>query len=113
MAIAALSETDTGGVLAAVFEETDPARTLVLRGISDLADHRKAELDQTAGGVFRRIAMNNAIGLLDALLAAGCLPRAHAGESLRDANPVAERPGYVVRSGSQGPGYRHGPCGLR
>jgi len=77
-------EMESGGVLAAVFEATDPARTLVLRGISDLADHRKADLDQTAGGVFRRVAMNNAIGLLDALLAAGCLPRATVGGSLRE-----------------------------
>ena len=82
-------EMESGGVLAAVFEATDPARTLVLRGISDLADHRKAELDQTAGGVFRRVAMSNAIGMLDALLAANCLPRAPVGESRRDSHPVS------------------------
>lgn len=89
-------EMESGGVLAAVFEATDPARTLVLRGISDLADHRKPDLDQTADGVFRRVAMNNAIGLLDAMLAASCLPRAHVGESLQDSHPVSERPGYVT-----------------
>jgi nucleoside phosphorylase len=113
-------EMESGGVLAAVFEATDPARTLVLRGISDLADHRKADLDQTAGGVFRRVAMNNAIGMLDALLAANCLPRAHVGESRRDAHPVSERPGHVAASrrdartglGEAGPREAH-VCTLR
>ena len=105
-------EMESGGVLAAVFEATDPARTLVLRGISDLADHRKADLDQTAGGVFRRLAMNNAIGLLDALLAAGCLPRAHVAASLRDAEPgLGERRGPTCApSASRRPEIRCRPC---
>jgi tetratricopeptide (TPR) repeat protein len=113
-------EMESGGVLAAVFEATDPARTLVLRGISDLADHRKTDLDQTAGGVFRRVAMNNAIGMLDALLAVNCLPRAHVGESRRDSHPVSERPGHVAASrrdartglGEAGPREAH-VCTLR
>ena len=88
---------ESGGVLAAVFEAADPARTLVLRGVSDYGDERKAELDQTAGGVFRRVAMNNAIGMLNSLLSADGLPRAgpHVGESLRDSLPVSERPDHV------------------
>ena len=67
-------EMESGGVMAAVFEEVQPIRSLVIRGISDLADDRKAELDKIKGGAFRRYAMRNAIYLLWALLEAGLLP---------------------------------------
>jgi len=83
-------EMESGGVLAAVFEAADPARMLVLRGVSDYGDERKADLDQTAGGAFRRVAMNNAIGMLDSLLAAGCLPRAE--PKVDDSPPESKSP---------------------
>lgn len=48
---------------------------LVIRGISDLGDERKRELDRMDGGAIRRLAMRNATRFLWALLDAGILPR--------------------------------------
>jgi nucleoside phosphorylase len=68
-------EMESAGVLAAVYEKADPARSLVLRGISDYGDERKAQLDGVRGGGLRRYAMRNAIRLLWRLLEAGELPQ--------------------------------------
>jgi hypothetical protein len=55
----------------------DPHRTstLVLRGISDLADDRKAALDDIGSGALRALAMSNATSFLWALLESGVLPQ--------------------------------------
>jgi nucleoside phosphorylase len=69
-------EMESGGFLAAVSAATLPAHSLVLRGVSDYGDERKAQLDRIGQGVLRRYAMANAAGLLWKLLEAGVLPRA-------------------------------------
>jgi len=69
-------EMESGGFLAAVSAATLPAHSLVLRGVSDYGDERKAQLDRIGHGVLRRWAMANAVGLLWKLLEAGVLPRA-------------------------------------
>jgi nucleoside phosphorylase len=68
-------EMESAGVLAAIYQRADPARSLVLRAISDFADERKAELDRVQGGGLRRYAMGNACRLLWRLLEAGELPQ--------------------------------------
>lgn len=67
-------EMEAGAVMAAVFEQVQPSRSLVLRGVSDLADERKAKLDKIKGGALRRCAMQNAIYLLWTLLELSLLP---------------------------------------
>ena len=57
-------EMEAYGVLQSAFENA-PA-TLVVRGISDYSDSRKAKLDSLKRGALRRIAMQNAAGLLSA-----------------------------------------------
>lgn len=59
--------------LGALTNLTRPA-LLVIRGISDDASPRKAELDSTGDGALRRHAMHNAIDLLLALIDGGLLP---------------------------------------
>jgi nucleoside phosphorylase len=68
-------EMEAGGLMAAVSEKADARRTLILRGISDYADERKAELDKLGDGILRRYAMQNVIRLLWALLESDTLPR--------------------------------------
>ncbi len=60
--------------MAAVYEQADPKRTLVIRGISDDGDEHKKELDAIENGAFRRYAMRNAIQLLWRFFDAGILP---------------------------------------
>jgi nucleoside phosphorylase len=67
-------EMESGGLMAAVYEQADPKRTLILRGISDDGDEHKKELDEIEDGAFRRYAMRNAIQLLWRFLEAGILP---------------------------------------
>lgn len=69
-------EMEAAGFMAAIYEETDAQRTLVLRAISDYGDERKQELDAVEEGAFRRYAMRNAIQLLWRYFEAGILPRA-------------------------------------
>jgi nucleoside phosphorylase len=59
-----------GVMLAAHRSKTD---SLVIRGISDLADERKAAMDSTGSGAFRRIAMRNAVRVFAALMREGLL----------------------------------------
>jgi nucleoside phosphorylase len=59
---------EAGGAMVAASERTDPKRMVVLRGISDFGDARKAEFDAIGGGVLRRYAMRNALDLLWSLL---------------------------------------------
>ncbi|MFC1715466.1 tetratricopeptide repeat protein [Candidatus Poribacteria bacterium] len=74
-------EMEAAGLMAAVYRKADPARTLLLRGISDYADERKDELDKFKDGAFRRYAMRNAIHFLWSLLNAGVLPVASEAET--------------------------------
>lgn len=59
-------EMEAAGVMGAAY--TRSIDTLIIRGISDFSDHRKAEFDSTGSGVLRRYAMNNAIALLWTLM---------------------------------------------
>lgn len=68
-------EMESAGVLVALQSYLAKAKTLVLRGISDLGDERKGELDALEGGVLRRYAIRNTIRMLFGLLRAGVLPR--------------------------------------
>jgi nucleoside phosphorylase len=61
-------EMEAGGLMAALCDGVDPKRALIIRGISDFADERKAKLDKTREGGIRRYAMRNCISLLWALL---------------------------------------------
>lgn len=56
------------GVLAAADKHWSRPQTAVLRGMSDLADERKEQLDQINGGAIRRWAMNNASHLFRLLI---------------------------------------------
>ncbi len=67
---------ESAGLVASAFKRVNPTRTLVLRGISDSGDERKATLDALGEGSLRRLAMHNATALLWTLLRAGVLPRA-------------------------------------
>jgi nucleoside phosphorylase len=66
----------SAGLVASAFKRVHPTRTLVLRGISDYGDERKATLDSLGEGSLRRLAMHNATALLWTLLRAGVLARA-------------------------------------
>jgi nucleoside phosphorylase/HEAT repeat protein len=57
-------EMEAAGLMSAVYESTLIKETLILRGISDYGDERKAELDAVKGGGLRRYAMRNVLGLL-------------------------------------------------
>jgi nucleoside phosphorylase len=67
-------EMEAGGLMAAAYEQADPKRTLVLRGISDDGDEQKKKLDDIEDGAFRRYAMRNVIHLLWRFFDAGILP---------------------------------------
>lgn len=62
-------EMEAAGVAAAAKERHNPVWWIAIRGISDFSDGRKAELDRTGKGAWRRYAMRNAAGYLRALLA--------------------------------------------
>ncbi len=68
-------EMEAAGMMLAAQQQADPARTLVLRGISDFGDERKAQTDRDSGGAFRHLAMFNATQLLWAMMQKGLLPR--------------------------------------
>lgn len=51
---------EAAGVVKSASDRLNPVRVLVLRGISDFADERKAEFDQQEKGVWRRLSMRNA-----------------------------------------------------
>ena len=74
----AVVEMESAGAARAVQDYDRDVALLVLRGISDFADGRKAELDAvvsgSVGGAWRRYAAENAIELLFAFLAAPNFP---------------------------------------
>ena len=67
---------ESAGLVASAFKRVNPTRPLVLRGISDYGDERKATLDSLGEGSLRRLAMHNATALLWTLLRTRVLPRA-------------------------------------
>jgi nucleoside phosphorylase len=67
-------EMEAAGVMNAVCQNAGSERVLVVRGISDMSDERKAQLDRV--GSFRGLAMKNSLRLLKALLKAGRFERA-------------------------------------
>src|SRR5579859_7416208 len=67
-------EMEAAGLMAAVYKQADPQRTLVLRAISDRGDSQKKKLDAIGKGALRRYAMRNAVNLLWKFLDAGILP---------------------------------------
>ena len=71
-------EMEAVGLVRSATERTRPIRALVIRGISDLGDDRKSDLDAVGAGGLRRLAMRNAVRLLASLLKAETLPRTEA-----------------------------------
>jgi WD40 repeat protein/nucleoside phosphorylase len=65
---------ESAGLMDAAMKRVEPARTLVIRGISDYGDERKKQLDQVGEGALRRYAMRNATRLLLQLLETRVLP---------------------------------------
>jgi nucleoside phosphorylase len=84
---------ESAGLMEAALSRIVPARTLIIRGISDYGDERKSQLDAIEGGGLRRYAMRNATHLLWALLESGVLPRAGARGTPGVAKKAASRAG--------------------
>jgi hypothetical protein len=82
-------EMESGGILAAIYEVTDPRKSLVLRGISDYGDGRKSQLDKIGAGSLRRYAVNNAMQFLWRLMEAGEIP--FADNTIQEEKPVQLR----------------------
>jgi nucleoside phosphorylase len=61
-------EMESAGFMAAVDENPNFNRALVIRAISDYADERKKQFDTVKNGFFRRYAVNNALRLIWMLL---------------------------------------------
>src|SRR5205085_9510390 len=55
-------EMESAGLMAAAVRRVEPARTLIIRGISDYGDKRKEQLDRVRDGARRRQAMRKATG---------------------------------------------------
>lgn len=67
-------EMEASGMARSAAKRTQPISWLVIRGISDLGDERKANFDSTGDGGLRKLAMRNATNLMIALLESGLLP---------------------------------------
>ncbi|HKP53206.1 MAG TPA: hypothetical protein VJ183_11210 [Chloroflexia bacterium] len=63
------------GATTAVGEVLDPARTLVIMGISDYADERKNSLEYTTQGIIRSYAVHNSMRLLWSFFSSNDFPR--------------------------------------
>jgi nucleoside phosphorylase len=68
-------EMEAGGLMIAAHMDTEHRDALVVRGISDFGDERKAKLDATGGGALRRYAMENAVDFVWALIENGVIGR--------------------------------------
>jgi nucleoside phosphorylase len=66
-------EMEAGGMARAAVKRTQPISWLVIRGISDLGDERKAQFDSTGDGGLRKLAMRNATNLMLTLIKGGLL----------------------------------------
>ena len=60
---------ESSGVASAVLSRADPPELIVIRGISDNADHRKKALEKTTRGLARHISLLSSARLLQTLLA--------------------------------------------
>lgn len=67
-------EMEAAGVMSAVRDRVDQARSLVVRGISDFGDERKNSLETETKGAVRCWAARNAIRMLWAILDLGLIP---------------------------------------
>lgn len=90
-------EMEAGGAARAIYRNSQ-AQLMVVRGISDLSDERKADLDATAGsrmnaGSWRRYAMHNAMDLLTAMLANPHFPWPDSAKPDRPADHQQPKPG--------------------
>ena len=65
-------EMEAAGVLCATYGMS--TETVIIRGISDLADDRKQGMDRIGGGGLRRYAMENAISILLTYMRLGLFP---------------------------------------
>ena len=68
-------EMEAAGLMIAAHMNPSGREALVIRGVSDFGDERKAKLDAMGGGVIRRYAMQNATDFLWALMEAGAIAR--------------------------------------
>ncbi len=64
-------EMEAAGIAASASERVSNARFITVRGVSDLADERKATHDAVRSGSIRTLAMCNALGLLQTLARLG------------------------------------------
>jgi nucleoside phosphorylase len=71
-------EMEAAGMLTANEYRREPAKSLVIRGISDHVDYPKSKVDAVGDGALRGLAMRNAWRLLCTLMEIGVLPRATA-----------------------------------
>jgi tetratricopeptide (TPR) repeat protein/nucleoside phosphorylase len=81
---------ETAGLMKAVYEEMPIRPTLILRGVSDYGDERKARIDRLGQGVFRKYAICNAIQILFRFVDASAFLRDRPnqpGASLQHARP--------------------------
>jgi nucleoside phosphorylase len=68
-------EMEAGGLMISAHMNSARRDALVIRGVSDFSDERKARLDAIGSGLLRRYAMENASDFLWALMESGVLPR--------------------------------------
>ena len=61
-------EMESAGVLASIHERRSRIRAVVVRGVSDFGDHRKASFDAVKNGAFRKYAMQNALAFMRAMI---------------------------------------------
>src|ERR1019366_7472688 len=71
-------EMEASGLMVAAHMNPAKRDALIIRGVSDFADERKAALDQIGDGRLRRYAAENAADFLWSLMEAGVLPRGSA-----------------------------------
>lgn len=74
-------EMEAGGLVIATHMDPSRSEALVIRGVSDFGDDRKAKLDDIGEGVLRQYAMQNAVEFLWCLMEAGVLPQRPGGET--------------------------------
>lgn len=74
-------EMEAGGLVIATHMDPSGSEALVIRGVSDFGDDRKAKLDDIGEGVLRQYAMQNAVEFLWCLMEAGVLPQRPGGET--------------------------------
>ncbi|HEX8339753.1 MAG TPA: hypothetical protein VF624_02485 [Tepidisphaeraceae bacterium] len=67
-------EMEAAGVLAAVHQQIDPQRAIIIRGISDLGDERKKKFDSIGKGAIRVYSMRNCVRFLFMLMSLGAFP---------------------------------------